>query len=127
MVARALEGVIGGADPERVRRARQVAGVARLAETDRSLRRLPDVCARVGIGPRKLQRMFLEHAGVSPTWVLRRYWLIDAAEAVRGGQAVSWAGVASNLGYADQAHLSREFHATIAKPPTAYAASLSAP
>lgn len=71
--------------------------------------------------------MFLEYAGVSPTWVLRRYRLLDAAEAVRGGQVVSWAGVAADLGYADQAHLSRDFHSAIGKPPAAYVASLSAP
>ncbi|MDQ2729008.1 MAG: helix-turn-helix domain-containing protein [Actinomycetota bacterium] len=127
VLARILEDLIVGADPERVHRARHVAEVARLAETDRSLRRLSDVCARSGVGPRKLQRMFLECAGVSPTWVLRRYRLLDAAEAVRDGQVVSWAGVAGDLGYADQAHLSRDFHAAMGTPPAAYAASLSAP
>ncbi len=122
VLALVLEDLIVGEDPERVRRARQVAAVARLAETERSLRRLPDLCARSGVGPRKLQRMFAEHAGVSPTWVLRRYRLLDAAEAVRDGQQVSWAGVAADLGYADQAHLSRDFRAAIGKPPAAYAA-----
>lgn len=67
--------------------------------------------------------MFLEHAGVSPTWVLRRYRLLDAAEAVREGQRVSWAGVAADLGYADQAHLSRDFRAAIGLPPAVNAAA----
>ena len=88
-------------------RARQVAEMAKTAETDRTLRTLPDLCSTVGLRPRTVQRLFLQHAGVSPTWVLRRYRLLDAAEQVRDGQPVSWAAVAAHLGYADQADLTR--------------------
>lgn len=116
-----LEGVLAGAEPERVRRAREVAEVARLAETDRSLRRLADLSARSGVGARSLQRMFAEYAGVSPTWVLRRYRLLDVAEQVRSGGPVSWPEVAADLGYADQAHLTRDFRAATGMTPAAYA------
>ncbi len=127
VLGRALEAVIAGSDPRRVRRARQVAEVARQAEHDPALQRLGDLCAATGIGPRKMQRMFLQCAGVSPTWVLRRYRLLDAAEAVRDGQRVSWAAVAADLGYADQAHLSRAFRAATGRTPAAYARSQSRP
>ena len=110
-------------DPSRVTPARQVAEVAGLAETDRSVRRLKDLSARAGVGERTLQRLFQRYAGVSPTWVLRRYRLLDAAEAVRGGESVSWVAVAADLGYADQAHLIRDFRAAVGKTPGAYAAS----
>ena len=93
--------------------ARHVAAVARLAETDRSVRRLADLCRLAGLRPRTLQRMFLRYAGVSPTWVLRRYRLLDAAEAVRDGRPVSWAEIAAGLGYADQAHLITDFRAAV--------------
>lgn len=109
-------------DPQRANPARQVALVARLAETDRSLRRLDELCTRASIGPRRLQRLFLQYAGISPTWVLRRYRLLEAAEAVRGGERVSWADVAAELGYADQPHLIRDFRAVIGQTPSAYAA-----
>ncbi len=121
VLAGALESVIAAADPKRVSRARRVAELARLAETDRSLRQLTDLCGRAGLGPRTLQRMFLEHAGVSPMWVLRRNRLLDAAERVRDGQPVSWATVAADLGYADQAHLTRDFRAATGQTPAAYA------
>lgn len=121
MLAGVLEDVVATADPRRLRRARQVAEVARLAETNRSLRRLSDLCREAGVGPRSLQRMFLHYAGVSPTWVLRRYRLLDAAEEVRDGQRVSWARVAADLGYADQAHLIRDFRSAIGHTPAAYA------
>ena len=65
--------------------------------------------------------MFLRFAGVSPVWVIRRYRLLDAAEAVREGQQVSWADVAAGLGYADQAHLIRDFRAATGQTPAAYA------
>jgi AraC-like DNA-binding protein len=122
-LARALEQAV---DPARVRPARQVAEVARLAETDRSIRRLGDLGQRAGVSERTLQRLFLHYAGVSPTWVLRRYRLLDAAETVRAGAPVSWAQVAADLGYADQAHLITEFRAATGQTPAAYAAAQSA-
>lgn len=111
--------------PHRVDTARQVAAVARLAETDRSIRRLADLASRAEISSRTLQRTFAEYVGVSPSWVLRRYRLLDVAETVRNGERPSWAQVASDLGYADQAHLVRDFHVATGQTPASYAASLT--
>lgn len=128
LLARALEHVLErvagqAAGTGRIRAAREVTAAARLAETDRSVRRLTDLCQATGIGVRTLQRMFLQHAGVSPAWVIRRYRLLEAAEAVRDGAQVSWAQVAADLGYSDQAHLTRDFRAAIGRTPAAYAQS----
>jgi AraC-like DNA-binding protein len=120
LLAAALEQAV---DPQRLLPASQVADAARLAETNRAIRRLSDLSDGVGIGPRTLQRMFLQYAGVSPIWVIRRYRLMEAAEAVREGKRVSWAEVAADLGYADQAHLIRDFRASIGQTPAAYADS----
>lgn len=114
VLARTLEQAL---QPRQIPSARHVADVARLAETDRSVRTISDLSDRASIGQRSLQRMFLQHAGVSPTWVLRRYRLLDAAETVRSGQRVSWAEVAADLGYADQAHLTRDFRAATGRTP----------
>ena len=124
VLARSLEELLGAADPGRVAQAREVAAVARIAETDREVRRLDDLATRAGVTPRALQRLFARHAGVSPTWVLRRYRLLEAAEAVRAGERVVWSDVASALGYADQAHLVREFRAALGRTPEAYARAL---
>ena len=112
-------------NPERLAPALSVAEVARLAESDRTVRRLGDLCERSGLGQRTLQRMFLQYAGVSPTWVIRRYRLLEAAETVREGRPVSWADIAAALGYADQAHLTRDFRAAIGQTPAAYASAQS--
>nr|WP_246326382.1 helix-turn-helix domain-containing protein [Actinomycetospora corticicola] len=112
---------VSRAAPDRVAQAREVAAVARLAETDREVRRLDQLAARAGIGGRSLQRSFARCAGVSPTWVIRRYRLLEAAEAVRDGARVSWTEVAGALGYADQAHLVRDFRTALGRTPEAYA------
>ena len=57
--------------------------------------------------------------------MLRRYRLLDVAEAVRLGKVVSWAEIAADLGYADQSHLSREFRAATGRTPSAYAEAQS--
>ena len=124
LLAGALEQAV---DPDRRAPALSVAEVARLAESDRTVRRLGDLCERSGLGQRTLQRMFLQYAGVSPTWVIRRYRLLEAAEAVREGRPVSWAEIAAALGYADQAHLTRDFRAAIGQTPAAYASAQSSP
>jgi AraC-like DNA-binding protein len=118
VLAAALEQAL---DPERAGPAAEVARIAGLAEKSREVRRLRDLCDLSGTGPRTLQRMFLHYAGVSPTWVIRRYRLLDAAEAVRDGSPVPWAELAAGLGYADQAHLIRDFRAAIGQTPAAYA------
>lgn len=124
LLAAALEQAV---DPERSLPAARVAEAARIAEQDRTVRRLGDLCERAAVGQRTLQRMFLQYAGVSPTWVIRRYRLLEAAESVREGKPVSWAQVAAGLGYADQAHLTRDFRAAIGQTPAAYADSQSSP
>lgn len=90
------------------------------------MRNVTDLADAVGTSPCSLQRMFRQHAGVTPLWMIRRYRLIDAAEAARAGSPASWGDLAAELGYADRAHLSREFSAAIGLSPTRYAASVTA-
>jgi len=118
-----LEKLFSSADPGRTRTASDVAAVSAIARTDRSLRRLDHLAAASGIGTRTLQRLFTEYVGVSPTWVLRRYRLLEVAETVRDGGPVVWADVAADLGYSDQAHLVRDFRDTVGTTPAAYAAA----
>lgn len=124
VLAESLAGALDRADPVRVDAARFTAGLASQVETDRSLRTVRGLATGSGVGVRTLQRLFREHAGVSPLWMIRRYRLIDAADAARSGQPPSWSELAADLGYADQAHLSRDFKAVVGLTPTQYAASV---
>lgn len=104
---------------------REVVDVASLVETDRSIRGVADLARRSGHSARTLQRAFRRHVGASPLWVIRRFRVIDAADAARDGRPPSWSEVAADLGYADQAHLVREFRAMTGTTPSAYARSVT--
>lgn len=77
---------------------------------------------REGVGVRLLQRRFADHVGLGPKTVIRRYRLYEAAEQAARGPAPDWAGLAADLGFSDQAHLTREFTSVIGVPPARYAA-----
>jgi AraC-like DNA-binding protein len=92
---------------ERVRRDPSVVTAARVAEV-------------AGVSLRTLQRMFHEHVGASPKWVARRFRLQEAALRIERGEAVSLATLAAQLGYADHAHLTRDFKDTTGRTPKAF-------
>jgi AraC-like DNA-binding protein len=90
-------------------------------ERDGGVLRVTDLADRLGLGVRVLQRLFADRVGVGPGWVIRRCRLQEAARyAVRGGD-VDWGRLAADLGYCDQAHLVRDFTATVGAPPARYA------
>ncbi|WP_027347127.1 helix-turn-helix domain-containing protein [Hamadaea tsunoensis] len=103
-------------------RSDQAVAIVEAVREDRSLRRVDEVARAAGLSVRALQRLFAEQVGVSPKWVLLRYRIHDAVAAA--APEVDWAGLAADLGYADQAHLVRDFTATLGVPPVAYAARL---
>jgi transcriptional regulator GlxA family with amidase domain len=78
--------------------------------------------ARFDTSVRRLQRLFAEYVGVGPKWVIRRYRLREVTDRMERGAAVDRAGLAADLGCADQAHLTRDFAAVFGEPPTHYAA-----
>jgi AraC-like DNA-binding protein len=95
--------------------------VERLA-TDRSLLRVEDAAALVGVDVRTLQRRFRRYVGASPKWVLQRYRLHEAAERLKGPVPPSLADLAAELGYTDQAHFTGDFTRVIGRSPARFAA-----
>jgi transcriptional regulator GlxA family with amidase domain len=89
--------------------------------TDQELRRVTALAEVFRLPERRLQRLFAEYVGVSPKWVMRRARLLEAARRADAGDVVDWAAIALDLGYADQAHLTRDFTATLGVPPARYA------
>ncbi len=120
MVA-AAEGLLRGfgAVPDPV--AAQVAAMVERVSADAELRRVTALAEVFGMPERRLQRLFAEYVGVSPKWVIRRARLLEAARRADAGDVVDWAALALDLGYADQAHLTRDFTATLGVPPARYA------
>ncbi|WP_327375658.1 helix-turn-helix domain-containing protein [Streptomyces sp. NBC_01216] len=94
-----------------------------LVREDRTVRRVSELAAVAGMSARSLQRLFADHVGVGPKWVILRYRIHEALERAASEERPGppdWAGLAADLGYSDQAHLVRDFTATVGVPPTAY-------
>ena len=115
------EGLLCSVLPERDRMAEQAAALVSRITDDPALRRVDELSAASGMTARSLQRLFADYVGVSPKWVMRRARLHEAAERADSGDPIDWAELAADLGYADQAHLTRDFTATLGISPTRYA------
>ena len=101
--------------------ARLVRRVVELAETTaRSCAPRPGA-ARAASACAPLQRLVREQLGLTPKWLIRRYRMQEAAAALAAPEAPSLADLAAELGFADQAHLTREFRAVIGETPRRYA------
>jgi AraC-like DNA-binding protein len=87
-----------------------------------AITRIDGLAERVGLGVRQLQRLFAEHVGVGPKWVIRRYRLREVTERMAAGTRIDWAALAHDLGYTDQPHFVRDFTGMFGESPTRYAA-----
>lgn len=105
-----LEGVVDGL----ANGAGEVDGVVARAvervEGARGLVRVEELAEEAGLSPRQFLRRFRAAAGLTPKEYARmRRVRWACVQAVLGEDAAGWAGVAGESGFADQAHLSREF------------------
>lgn len=79
-----------------------------------------DVCQRMGIGERQLEREFKEKVGLSPKFFIRITRLDSIFNLIRNHPNLSWAGLAYEGGYADQAHLVKEFRSLTGTSPARF-------
>ena len=119
------EALLGAVLPDRDPVAEQAAALVARITADPVLRRVDQLSAASRMSARSLQRLFADYVGVSPKWVMRRARLHEAAERADSGEPVDWASLAADLGYADQAHLTRDFTVTIGVSPTRYVTPLT--
>lgn len=84
------------------------------------------VAVDLGVSERHLRRIFHETVGVSPKAFAKLARFHRALRAVGDGRHVSWAGVAADAGYYDQAHLIAEFRAIAGATPKALLGELDA-
>jgi AraC-like DNA-binding protein len=103
------------------RAAREAGQLVAQVAADPTIARVDRLAAAAGLGVRTLQRLFAEHVGPGPKWVIRRYRLQEVVARLEAGGPVDWADLAATLGYADQGHLSRDFADLFGEPPTWYA------
>jgi transcriptional regulator GlxA family with amidase domain len=78
------------------------------------------VASRVGLSERQLERLFDERVGIGPK-MFARVVRLERALAMIDRREGSWAQIAVQCGYSDQAHLTREFRALTGLTPAALA------
>ncbi|MEI2277532.1 helix-turn-helix domain-containing protein [Paenarthrobacter ilicis] len=87
---------------------------------DRSLMAIEDVAAALSVSPRTLQRIAKKYVGLSPSALIRRRRLQDAAQRARSDPTADLAAIAVELGYADHAHLTNDFRKFLGFTPSSY-------
>ena len=75
---------------------------------------------QMGMDERALQRLFSNYVGVSPKWVIQRFRLQEATWRLAAPGPVDLSALAAELGFFDQAHLTRGFTKLVGLSPLAY-------
>ncbi|MEC5181626.1 AraC family transcriptional regulator [Arthrobacter sp. CG_A4] len=86
--------------------------------------RIEDVAARLFVSTRTLQRVAKKYIGLSPSTLIRRRRLQEAADRSRTDPATDLAAIAAELGYADHAHLTNDFRKFLGFTPSKYRQSV---
>ena len=98
-----------------------VNAIVEYVEGDPSVRRVSQVCEKFAITDRSLQRLTARRIGLGPKWLIQRRRLHEVAERLRGPEPPDLATVAADLGYSDQAHLTRDFRTVTGLTPGEFA------
>lgn len=86
--------------------------------------RISDIATDIGWSRKHLARRFHNEIGVSPKTLARMLRFHRACQLARIGDARGWAGIAIEAGFADQAHLARDFKEFSGESPSVWAARL---
>lgn len=98
-----------------------VNAIVEYVEGDTSVQRVSQVCEKFAITERSLQRLTARRIGLGPKWLIQRRRLHEVAGRLRGPEPPDLARVAADLGYSDQAHLTRDFRQVTGLTPGEFA------
>jgi len=101
-------------------RALETSVLLRTIEETGDLYTVASLACLAGVTARTLQRQFENYIGIGPKWVIDRYRMIEAVEALNRDEEVSLTSLAHALGYFDQAHFSKAFVALTGESPSRY-------
>ncbi len=87
---------------------------------DHPARSVAEAAARLAVSERTLQRIAHRYVGMTPAAMIRRRRLQEAAERMREHPDGDLATLATELGYADHSHLTRDFRVVLGITPTGY-------
>jgi AraC-like DNA-binding protein len=103
--------------------ARRAGAIVAHTAAQPGITRVDDLARAFDLTMRQLQRLFADYVGVGPKWVIRRHRLHEAATRAASGTPLDLGALAADLGYSDQAHLTRDFAGMIGVPPSRYGAA----
>ena len=83
--------------------------------------RIAALAGEIGWSRKHLVDRFRSELGIAPKSAARMMRFHQACRLAQTRRAQGWAGIAAESGYADQAHLVREFAALAGESPTAWA------
>ena len=86
---------------------------------------IADLAKEIGWSRKHLVDRFRSELGLAPKSVARIMRFHLACGLARRGEVKGWAGIAAESGYADQAHLAREFASLAGESPTVWARRLA--
>lgn len=81
---------------------------------------LEEAATRLAVSVRTLQRLAHRHVGLSPAAMIRRRRLQEAAQRLRADAGLDLTTLAMSFGYADHAHLTRDFRTVLGIVPSQY-------
>lgn len=99
--------------PSPARDAQLANAMADAIETNPDVVSVDQVAALLGVSARTLQRLATTYVGLPPSAMIRRRRLQEAAEQLRSRPGSDIGSIAADLGYADQAHLARDFRSVL--------------
>lgn len=93
------------------------------ARTER--RSIAQVTAQLAVSPKRFIHLFEEATGLTPKIFCRLLRFQEVLRLIENGQRISWADLALDCGYFDQAHFIHDFQAFSGLTPQAYLAQRS--
>jgi AraC-like DNA-binding protein len=84
--------------------------------------KIASIAQSVGWSRKHLAKCFAENVGLGPKMLARIIRFNAALKFAQGGDENGWADISAACGYADQAHLTREFREFSGQTPTAWSA-----
>lgn len=92
-----------------------------IIEETRGETRIGELAGRLELSVRQFERRFKKSSGLPPKQYARARRFRAAAAALVTGQSINWADRAAEMGFADQAHLAREFSFLTGRSPRSFA------
>jgi AraC-like DNA-binding protein len=98
-------------------RGRLVNRICRIAEEDDTIVRVADLARQAGLSARSLERLVVEHIGLTPKWLIECRRLQRAATTLHANAGTDLTELALSLQYVDYAHFSRRYKEVIGETP----------